>query len=208
MNIDKTISFLKKLLFSLLLLCMFQVSSLQAVSGVGNIEFGFIKTASVGFSEFLREFREAVGLPEFKSQASLSQNDNRLRLVGYGFSDTVPQSEFAATQISALNSDVPAEVVGETLVYPNPFRMNGDGAVIYYNLSKAMDIEVQIYDMMANMVVKKQFNATARYAEESHNKLPINAQVFGNVSLPAGAYFYLLINNGNVLAKGKMAIIP
>ena len=208
MNVDKTISFFKKILFSSLMICVFQVSSIDAVSGVGNIEFGFIKTASVGFSDFLREFRETVGLPEFKSQASLSQNDNRLRLVGYGFSDTVSQSEFAATQVSALQSDVPAEVIGETLVYPNPFRMSGEGGVIYYNLSKAMDIEIQIYDMMANMVVKKQFNATARYAEESHNKLPINAQVFGNVSLPAGAYFYLLINNGNVLAKGKMAIIP
>jgi len=133
-----------------------------------------------------------------------------LRL-GYKSSDTGPLSDSEISVIVAqgvaLDASIPAEVIGKALFYPNPARQS-DLAKLGYQLSKNMDIELQMYDMMANRIFKNTFSAGTNGGKSGYNKLTLNMETFSGYALSAGVYFYLIMHDGKVLAKGKVAVIP
>ena len=71
-----------------------------------------------------------------------------------------------------------------------------------------MDIEIRIYDLLANEIAKVIRNAGLSGAAYGSNKLALNDLGIDPNDMAAGAYFYVIMNNGKVLAKGKMAVIP
>jgi len=121
----------------------------------------------------------------------------------------ISDSEVAVivAQGDALDASIPAEVIGKALFYPNPARQ-ADLAKLGYQLSKNMDIELQMYDMMANRIFKNTFPAGTNGGKSGYNKLTLNLDTFSGYALSAGVYFYLLMHDGKVLAKGKVAVIP
>lgn len=131
--------------------------------------------------------------------------------LGYRSVDTgqlsTAQAAVIVAQEAALNASIEAEVIGKALFYPNPLRQD-DTAKLGYQLSKNMDIELQMYDMMANRILKNTFLAGTDGGKSGYNKLTIDSDTFSGHSLSAGVYFYLIIHDGKVLAKGKVAVIP
>jgi hypothetical protein len=98
---------------------------------------------------------------------------------------------------------------GQPLNYPNPFDpgVPGSTTLISYNLSKAANLTLSIYDMFGTPVAKMNFNAGDNGGRAGYNAVPWNGksdtgQVAGN-----GIYIYLLIAEGKVIAKGKLMIL-
>lgn len=106
-----------------------------------------------------------------------------------------------------IQSNVAPSITNKPLNYPNPFKKN-ESTSIYYNLSKSMDIELRIYDMMANEISKLVRNAGLKGASIGPNKIGLSDFGIDARDLSAGVYFYIIMNNGVILGKGKMAVIP
>ena len=150
---------------------------------------------------------------EFNPILNLNQSvkqTNKLKVVSFGFKSAengINQDESAAQDPTFSN--IAAEVIGNALVYPNPFRQNSDsGGILGYKLSKPMDIVIHIYDMLGHLIVKQHFNAGAVGGNAGYNKLRINNQLLDGHQLSSGVYFFLILNNNELLSKGKMAVKP
>lgn len=111
------------------------------------------------------------------------------------------------TSPETVEENTVAELVGDPLNYPNPFRLK-EGTTLGYRLSKNMDIEIRIYDMRANEIFKEVLPAGTAGAQGTYNTLFIDPETFYYSDLSAGIYFFLIMNEGKVLGKGKMAVIP
>jgi hypothetical protein len=146
-----------------------------------------------------------------KSTTNLKGGNNKLAVHQIGFNNLETSKEFIAAQTLNVETEsdenIDPEVIGKALFYPNPMRQT-DGGQIGYRLSKDMDLELHIYDMFANIIFKNIFPSGAEGGRKGYNKLWLNLDTFDQFYLSAGVYFYLLINNGKVLTKGKMAIVP
>ena len=109
----------------------------------------------------------------------------------------------------AEDENVEPAVIGMPLVYPNPFRQSTDnGGILSYFLSKDFDVEIHIYDMLAQRVFKQTFEQGAFGARKGENRVRINRESLLGYELPSGVYFYVLIHSNSVLAKGKMVVKP
>lgn len=182
-------------------------SSLQ----VGSIS-NYVAGLSTGQSgSLVKEVRE-VNLANNQDRNQTGTIVDDLNVVHAGFSGFYSGSAIGTAGSSLFDAeedaDVVPEVIGDALVYPNPFRLQAGVAKLGYRLSKDMDIQIQVYDMMANQILKRTFYAGAGGAQKGYNKLRIDNEVFEGEALSSGVYFYLIIHEGKVLAKGKMAIKP
>ncbi len=143
--------------------------------------------------------------------ANFNDKTKKLQLLSFGFNnlDNSGRSDVSAITSSIDFEDVTAAVIGKALVYPNPFRQNSvKGGILGYELSKPMDIEIHMYDMMGHLIVKRTFNEGADGGKFGYNKLRLNEDLLEKTSLSAGVYFFLIMNNGTLLKKGKMAVKP
>jgi len=110
-------------------------------------------------------------------------------------------------QILPTDDDIAPAIEGRLLNYPNPFSISRGDTEIRYRLSKPLDGEIHIYDMLGNLVFKYPFIKNQK-GGRSINKLKLTKADFYNFELSAGVYFLLVIHDGQVLGKTKMAIIP
>ena len=143
--------------------------------------------------------------------ANFNHKTKKLKLLSFGFNnlDNSGSSESSAITSRIDFEGVPAAVIGKALVYPNPFRQNSvKGGILGYELSKPMDVEIHVYDMMGHLIVKRTFNEGADGGNVGYNKLRLNEDLLEKTPLSAGVYFFLIMNNGALLKKGKMAVKP
>ncbi len=171
--------------------------------------FGMLNVDSLSYSSLLYlngDFsRSSAGeVSDFKN------NTDHLVVLGVNFRNMSPNDTAAqaiAQVQAAQEAEIQAEVIGKPLFYPNPARQI-DNPKLWYVLSKNMDVEIRIYDMMANMILKSQFPAGSQGGKEGSNWLALSMNTFDQFSLSAGVYFVLVMHDGKVLGKGKVAIIP
>jgi hypothetical protein len=182
-------------------------------SGINfNTVSDFASGLSGAYEDIFLQQKEKTNIANNNKSAANVVTD-QLKLIRVGFSNIQ-----TATGLSVLASedlyededaDVVASVIGQALVYPNPFRQSSDfGAELGYRLSKDMDMQIHIYNMMSQLVLKRTFNAGSVGARKGYNKLQINKDTFDGRLLSSGVYFYLLVHDGDVLARGKMAVKP
>ena len=101
-----------------------------------------------------------------------------------------------------------AAVVGKPLAYPNPFRVS-QGTEIGYDLSTNMDVEILVYNMFGNLVRQIYcFSGENGGRADQYNRVSFDGRDAMGKHLGAGAYFYLIVSDGEVLGKGKMAVTP
>ena len=150
---------------------------------------------------------------ELNLKVDINDTQDGLLVKTYGFkslgnaiNDTIAANSLGASSLSDDDS-TPLTLTKPLLNYPNPARQ-ADGIEIRYGLSKDAEIELQIYDMTANLIFKNTYAKGAEGAKLGYNRLYLTTHSFGDYSLSAGVYFYLLVNNGTVIAKGKMAVVP
>lgn len=104
-----------------------------------------------------------------------------------------------ASTVLALDSDF--------LPYPNPLRLAAS-AHLYYKLTIAGDLTLHIYDSFGRRIVNKALASGEEGGRQGLNQVPINGALFNNYPLSAGVYFAVLIHEGQVLDKTKIAIVP
>ena len=109
------------------------------------------------------------------------------------------------------------ELIGVPLPYPNPFSLNKDlsnpregyfGTRIGYELSADMDMKLLVYDMFGHKVLERLMMAGTVGGTKGWNEVPFNRDHISGFDLSSGVYFFLLVFEGKVLGKGKMAIVP
>lgn len=114
------------------------------------------------------------------------------------------------SSIDANDVEVLGAVKGAPLPYPNPISLSttyDHGPLIYYYLNKAMDIELRFYDIRGNEIHRDFFSQNSEGGSSGENFVQLNFNTWG-ADLPSSAYFFLIMNNGKVLEKGKFVIMP
>ncbi|RAP32937.1 hypothetical protein DID80_08385 [Candidatus Marinamargulisbacteria bacterium SCGC AAA071-K20] len=147
----------------------------------------------------------AVSAPQ-----SSQQRINTTRLKGRSLSIGITR-ELSRSAISEVDvqASIKSSVTGKLLNYPNPCRFNTEGTTIGYYLSKDMDITLDIFDAVGNKLLSKTYDATENGGSGSqYNEIVLSTSDFNGASLSAGIYFYYLLNEGDILAKSKLAVIP
>lgn len=181
-------------------LVTFDVPFLAATMSVKTVDYG-VTLRSTGSNTALSDINGTL-------------NQDALRIVSVSFSGSQNgdgYNELAFQLLDAAQkqaeSVVPAKVIGKALMVPNPARQV-DEPRLYYELSKNMDIEFRLYDMLARKVFSTTFPSGSDGGKEGANWRKLGLDTFDGLSLPAGVYIFLIMNGGKVLSKGKVAIIP
>ena len=99
------------------------------------------------------------------------------------------------------------KLVGPALFYPNPFRLS-TGAELGYRLSKNADIQLRIFDMRGNQILKTEYQAGTIGGLAIYNKRTFNRSTLGGYDLSSGVYFFVLSSGQKVIGKGKFVVIP
>ncbi|MGE4169734.1 MAG: T9SS type A sorting domain-containing protein [Candidatus Margulisiibacteriota bacterium] len=137
------------------------------------------------------------------------QDTGSSSLVVYKFGYGILADE-NAVQVSSIGSSsvAGAELTGTPLVYPNPAKLS-DVPKIGYTLTLPANIEIRIYDMLASEIYRKNFSAgQLNGGALGWNAVPLNRSDFNNFDLYSGVYFFLIINDGKVIGKGKFVVRP
>ena len=102
------------------------------------------------------------------------------------------------------------------LFYPSPFKLS-EGSTLFVQTEEGNSgkIEFRVYDMMGNEIYRSESKPVNNNLKNI-TKFTFNIQKLGHDNMPAGIYFYLVIqdgevlkdSNGNSIAKGKFAILP
>ena len=96
--------------------------------------------------------------------------------------------------------------VSKPLNYPNPFKSR-TGTHIGYRLSKDADIELKVYTLTGHEICKKSYTSGTEGGRSGYNTVSFSSTEAG-LDLPTDVYIYLLINNGKIIGRGKMATLP
>jgi hypothetical protein len=185
----------------LIILAIFILFSLQATVCEAKLSLD-----SYGFNAF------KSGNPKSEQLEDTSVKEDSSRTVGlYMAGSSITPLPYVERLFYVLeeenDADVEPAIVGVPLVFKNPFRMS-EGAVIGYELTKAMEVEIQVYNIFAHRVYQTIIPIDDVGGQKSWNEVPFNINTLNGFELPAGVYFYLIMHGGKVMGKGKMAIVP
>ena len=156
---------------------------------------------------------DVMGFWFVNSGVSYSDDIVVMRVAFNNFLFDSAQGDIGIDDINML-ADVPAKLIGDPLFYPNPFRFsnlnnqtNEKGGALYYKLSKPMDIKIQMYNIFGQRIWKKDCPANSSCGKVE-NKIEFNKESLNGYEMSAGVYFYLFIYEGNVIGRGKVAVVP
>jgi hypothetical protein len=178
----------KKRFFSFLFGFIFACATpLSAAISVESSDFsGLVPASSVG-----GVFSVLSAAVDFAAPASVLSTSN--------FSVSAPP-------VAAVQS-VPLTITGRPLNYPNPFQL-GTGTSICYILTNQADIQIRFYSMFGYLLAIKNCSSVEAGGMAGYNEVPISRDTFAGNDLSAGIYFYVIMGEGKVLGKGKMAVKP
>ena len=91
-------------------------------------------------------------------------------------------------------------------VYPNPMKSSETGH-LYYELSKNGDVDISVFDMLGRTVTKQSFKMGVVGGLIGVNKVTLAQLGINPLTLPSGAYVIVVMSQGKVIAKGKMAVV-
>ena len=134
--------------------------------------------------------------------ASVSSTDNAQVATSSNAEQAAPSDEVVALA-----------VVGKALNYPNPCRMAVTGTTIGYFLTRDAATEVRVYDPYGNEIYTEthlagQNGGRGGTGSDNYNRISVTAAKLRTSNVPAGIYFYAILSDGQVLAKGKIAVVP
>jgi hypothetical protein len=204
------------------------LSGLILMSSLG---FSNIKVSSYGVDSAIKT--TAAGVRPHSNVIATSTN-NKLNVLGFWFVNSgVTYSDDVVVMRVAFNnflfdsvdgmtvkdinmlSDVVAELQSPPLFYPSPFRfsnINRDtkkaGSTLYFTTTKQMDIEIQMYDIFGRRIWTKDCPVASTCGQAGVNKIEFNKDALNGYEMSAGVYFYLFIHEGEVIYRGKVAVVP
>lgn len=107
------------------------------------------------------------------------------------------------------NDDTAAPSSSDVFNFPNPFKVKS-GTTIGYTLSKDMDIELRVYNIFGHLIYQESFQADTNggLGAPDYNRIEFNDDIINGRYVPSGVYFFILVHQGDIIGKGKMAILP
>ncbi|NBV41889.1 hypothetical protein EBR96_03870, partial [bacterium] len=102
-------------------------------------------------------------------------------------------------------ADVPL-LSSQPLVFPNPSSAV-TGATIGYALARDSNIELRLYSAYGREIYRTTFKSGETGGTAGYNKVSVSPSAIGT-TLDTGVYFYVLLYEGKVIGKGKMAVKP
>lgn len=105
--------------------------------------------------------------------------------------------------ISSITSETEEVQIENPLFYPSPFSI-GDEVQLGFSLNVAAEIELRLYDMRGNEVLRHDYGMQ----QFGYVKLDFDESVYGSRSYPAGVYYYVILSDGKTLGNGKFAVLP
>ena len=98
------------------------------------------------------------------------------------------------------------KIMSRPLFYPNPFRFSV-GSTLGYELNKSAAITLKVFDIFGNEHLHYVYPQGYPGGEKGYNKISITAHDF-STPLSSGVYYFVLLNAGHLLQKGKFIIKP
>ncbi len=174
---------------------------------IDQLSFDQVVGNVVGLHDYLQE----IDGTDNNLNTTLRNSEEVLIVKSFGFVPLKSDNQNAVTNSLSAgfdgNNSEDVRLIQPPLNYPNPFRQV-EGTEIRYSLSGNADIELQIYDMRANLIYKQSYIGSTNGGSEGINYIKFSPDTFTGTSLSAGVYFYFIVTKGRVLGKGKMAVIP
>jgi hypothetical protein len=96
------------------------------------------------------------------------------------------------------------QIIGFTRNYPNPFKPSA-GTTLYYKLTQPAPIKIMIYDLAGRMVYSAFCPADTKGGMPDVNEFIWDAQDAFGQKIANGVYFYFILSEGKILARGEMA---
>jgi len=105
-----------------------------------------------------------------------------------------------------VDSGAALSILGNPLNFPNP--CNADtGTAIGYKLTKPANITVSIHDLMGNLIWKRSYASGTNGGRATYNEIVWDVKTESGSVVGNGIYVYLIIGDGKLISKGKIAII-
>lgn len=96
--------------------------------------------------------------------------------------------------------------ISDPLNFPNP--CNADtGTAIGYKLSKQANITLTIHDLLGNLISKKSYAAGSNGGLASYNEVTWDCKTDSGNTVGNGIYIYLIVGDGKLLSRGRIAVI-
>ncbi len=96
--------------------------------------------------------------------------------------------------------------ISDPLNFPNP--CNSDtGTAIGYKLSKPANVTLSIHDLLGNLISKNSYAAGGNGGLASYNEVTWDCKTDSGKTVGNGIYVYLIIGDGKLLSKGRIAVI-
>ena len=157
--------------------------------------FSNLKLDSFSFQNY---YPDAVNMQHHKNQSWLkldksithSYKTPKLRLDTSSSINTQTASSF-------ITKNTPA------LAFPNPFRVY-EGVEIGFYSSEAFNAQLYVYDMLGHLRIKRDIDVI----NTAYNIIELQASDFEGGPVSAGAYFYVIVRDSEIIRKGKMGIVP
>jgi hypothetical protein len=99
-------------------------------------------------------------------------------------------------------------VVGDLYNFPNPFNPRIDtNTSIGYDLDVNADIDIYIYTMSGDLIIKKVCPAGGvGGSSTTYNKVPWDGKDTSGNIVGNGMYIYFLVNSGTVIKKSRLVV--
>jgi hypothetical protein len=108
-------------------------------------------------------------------------------------------------QIMVANN--PALQALQVGAYPNPYRPSSGNLKIGYQLTKASNITLYIFNEIKQPVLKKVFLSDSAGGRAGYNEYDWNGVTDFKLPIPGGAYLIYLVADNKVIGRTKLAVI-
>ncbi len=200
---------LKKVCFTIIGVLMIGQAAWAQEIQVQSVSFTSLSDSAAGFSDFVQQSSSKKTIDD--NVLGKRSSGDTLSVRDFGFKSLVGNIDAntlaAATQALQTASDEALRVTSTPLCFPNPFRQE-TGTELRYYLNQNGAVDIYIYDMLSNLVFKQSMPSGSNGGRAGLNYCKVSSELLQGYQLSAGVYFVFLMNNGKVLSKVKMAVIP
>ncbi|MDI6731241.1 MAG: PKD domain-containing protein [Candidatus Margulisbacteria bacterium] len=139
----------------------------------------------------------------FVSSYALTEGTHSLTINAKDNSGTTGTVTYSGLQVSNT-----VAVSGIPMNYPNPFKpVSAQTTTIKYTLTADGDIKVLIFDITGKQIWSNLYASGSEGGKAGANYVTYDGKNAFGSALGNGVYHYFIINNGNVIGRGQIAVV-
>jgi len=180
------------------------ITTLSAAAGI-NISTSSVEVDSI--STFLAAltgdstYETGSGTLTYKSAAVFVDGSHTFKVVA------VDNSSNSTEESISFSVNTSTGITGAVLTYPNPFNPNTQPTQITYQLNQDADVQIFLFNSLGQLAWKQHYVSGSEGGHAGYNSVNWNGiSNFGGI-VPNGLYFCRIVVNGQVVGKGKIAVL-